>query len=109
MITLIAAVLALAPQQPAFSPGPSDSVYASPAVEALVSRVAEANRNVPGDLRSYSARVETELSVVRVESDGRETVLQLEQVASDFAWRSDGALLMQLLGYRSQMLGPSFS
>jgi hypothetical protein len=96
-------------QQPALIPGPRDSIYETPALEALVSRVSAANRRVPADLRSYSSRVETELSVVRVESDGRETVLQVEQVASDFFWRSDGGLLMQLRGYRSQMLGPSFS
>src|SRR5690606_37330389 len=57
----------------------------------------------------YGARVESELSVVRVEADGRETLIQLEQVASDLWWRADGGLLMELLGYRSQMLGFSFS
>jgi hypothetical protein len=109
MTSLALAVLLAAQQLPAQSPGPSDSIYETPALEALVARVAEANRIPPADLRSYRARVETELSVVRVESDGRETVLQVEQVASDLAWRSDGGVLMQLLGYRAQLLGPSFS
>ena len=111
MIHILVAALAAAAvrQQPVTITAPRDSVYESRELEELVSRAAVANRRAPADLQSYRARVETELSVVRVEADGRETVLQVEQVASDLSWRSNGALLMELLGYRSQMLGPSFS
>jgi hypothetical protein len=75
----------------------------------VVTRAAELNARVPAGLESYKARVETELSYVRSEPDGRETVLQLEQVASDLYWRADGGVLQQLLGYRSQTLGATFS
>ncbi|MGH7447722.1 MAG: hypothetical protein ACRELT_09190, partial [Longimicrobiales bacterium] len=52
---------------------------------------------------------ETELSFVRLEPDGRETLLQLEQLASDLYWRRDGGMLQEMLGYRSQTLGATFS
>jgi hypothetical protein len=103
-------ILALAlQQQPVAAPTFRDSIYESPGLAALVDRAAELNARVPAGLESYRARVETELSFVRSEPDGRETVLQLEQVASDLYWRADGGVLQQLLGYRSQTLGASFS
>jgi hypothetical protein len=104
-------VLALFVQQP--QPAPAQTadppVYSSPAVEALVERAAAANRAVPAGLQSYLARVETELSFVRAEPDGRETLLQIEQIASDVYWRNDGGFTQQLLGYRSETLGATFS
>jgi hypothetical protein len=87
-----------------------DSVYATPHVRAVVSLAAERNAAPPASLQSYKARVETELSFVQSQADGKEAVLQLEQVASDMYWRSrDGALEQDVIGYRAQTLGASFS
>jgi hypothetical protein len=109
MMKITIALLVAVQQQPVPVPQPRDEIYESPALEAVVRRAAELNARVPAGLESYRARVETELSFIRSEPDGRETVLQLEQVASDLFWRSDGGVLQQLLGYRSQTLGASFS
>lgn len=102
-------MVALLQQQPAAAQQPPPPIYESAALEAVVARAAELNARVPAGLESYRARVETELSYVRAEPDGRETVLQLEQVASDLFWRADGGVLQRLLGYRSQTLGATFS
>lgn len=103
------AALLVVQQQPAAAPLSRDSIYDSPGLATLVDRAAELNARIPVGLESYRARVETELSFVRAEPDGRETLLQLEQVASDLYWRADGGVLQQLLGYRSQTMGASFS
>ncbi|HSJ23559.1 MAG TPA: hypothetical protein VK929_02670 [Longimicrobiales bacterium] len=108
MKTLTMAML-VALQQPVAAQQPRDSIYETAALAAIVDRAAELNARVPAGLNSYRARVETELSFVRAEPDGRETVLQLEQVASDLFWRQDGGVLQRLIGYRSQTLGASFS
>jgi hypothetical protein len=108
MKTLTFVLALVAQQQPAPAPT-AQPIYSSPAVEALVERAAAANRSVPAGLQSYLARVETELSFVRAEPDGRETLLQIEQIASDVYWRADGGFTQQLLGYRSETLGATFS
>jgi hypothetical protein len=108
-MTKFALVLLLAVQQPAAAQMLRDSIYETPALASVVERAAALNARVPAGLESYRARVETELSYVRAEPGGRETVLQLEQVASDLYWRADGGVLQQLLGYRSQTLGATFS
>jgi hypothetical protein len=110
MMKIRIAVLAAAMlQQPLAAQQVPDRIYETAALEAIVSRAAELNARIPAGLESYRARVETELSFVRAEPDGRETVLQLEQVASDVFWRADGGVLQRLIGYRSQTLGASFS
>jgi hypothetical protein len=109
MTTMTFALLLAVQQQPAMPVMPRDSIYETPALAAVVDRAAELNARVPAGLDSYRARVETELSYVRAEPGGRETVLQLEQVASDLYWRADGGVLQQLIGYRSQTLGATFS
>jgi hypothetical protein len=106
LIINIVAALALQ-QQP--MPQMADSVYESPALASLVGRAAAANALPPTDLSGYRARIETELSFVQLEPDGRETLLQLEQLASDMYWRRDGGMLQEMLGYRSQTLGATFS
>jgi hypothetical protein len=108
MMKLALALLVAAQQQPA-PEQLRDTIYESPAVASIVDRAAELNARIPAGLESYRARVETELSFVRAEADGRETVLQLEQVASDLFWRADGGVTQRLIGYRSQTLGASFS
>ncbi|CAN5644650.1 hypothetical protein BH23GEM9_BH23GEM9_07120 [soil metagenome] len=109
MTNFALALLLAVQQQPAALPPAGDTIYESAALAALIDRAAELNARIPAGLESYRARVETELSFVRSEPDGRETILQLEQVASDLYWRSDGGVLQRLLGYRSQTLGASFS
>ena len=109
MKTVMLVLVLVAQQQPAPAQTMPQPVYSSPMVEAVVERAAAANRSVPANLRSYAARVETELSFVRAEPDGRETLLQLEQIASDVYWRNDGGFTQQLLGYRSETLGATFS
>jgi hypothetical protein len=106
LILKIAAMLAFQ-QQPALQT--PDSVYETPALAALVGRAAAENALPPRDLSGYRARIETELSFVQLEPDGRETLLQLEQLASDLYWRRDGGMLQEMLGYRSQTLGATFS
>jgi hypothetical protein len=102
-------VLMLAAQQqtpPAHTP---DSAYATPALAEFVGRAAAANAAAPASLDGYRARIETELSFVQTEADGREVLLQLEQLASDLYWRRDGGMLQEMVGYRSQTLGATFS
>ena len=106
LIIELAAMLALQQQ---VLPQPVDTVYETPALAALVGRAAAANALPPQDLSGYRARIETELSFVQLEPDGRETLLQLEQLASDLYWRRDGGMLQEMLGYRSQTLGATFS
>jgi hypothetical protein len=109
MTTITMALLLAVQQQPAAVQTLQDSIYETPALAEVVERAAQLNARVPAGLESYRARVETELSHVRAEPEGREAVLQLEQVASDLYWRADGGVLQQLLGYRSQTLGATFS
>ena len=106
LIIHLAAMLAIQ-QQPV--PQPADSVYETAGLATLVGRAASANAVPPQDLSGYRARIETELSFVQLEPDGRETLLQLEQLASDLYWRRDGGMLQEMLGYRSQTLGATFS
>ena len=82
-----------------------DSIYGSAALRDFVGRAAEANRVLPDLLESYRARVESEISIVQAEGDGREVVLQLEQVASDLLWRRDLPPVQQVVGYRSRTIG----
>ncbi|MBW3534955.1 MAG: hypothetical protein KY453_07035 [Gemmatimonadetes bacterium] len=83
--------------------GPSR--YASPSLRDFVARAAEANRVLPELLESYRSGVESEIALVQGESDGREVVLQVEQVASELAWRSDRPPVQRVVGYRSRTLG----
>jgi hypothetical protein len=107
-MTTALCILALALQQQPGAPV-TDSIYETAALREFVGRAAAANALPPGGLENYYARIETELAFVRAEPDGREVVLQLEQVASDLYWRRDGGMLQELVGYRSQTLGASFS
>src|SRR5512140_562601 len=95
---VVAAQLQSAPAPP-LAQAPHAGAYTTPALAALVACAADSNRRVPGRLTSYRARVETEMSFVLFNPDGRETVAQVEQVASDVYWRNDGGLLQQVIGY----------
>jgi len=82
-------------------------------LDGLASLIAEAslvNARVPERLRAYRARLETEMSLVLVDSGGRERTAQLEQVASEVRWRGRPDRYDQrVIGYRNQSIGPTFS
>jgi hypothetical protein len=106
MLTLsFAAAALLAPQQVTVI----DSTYATPAVRAIVERAALGNAVPPGALSTYSARVESEIVVTLTDVEKRETIRQIEQLASNVFWRRDGALAQELIGYRAQMSGLTYS
>lgn len=107
-MTSITVALLLAVQQQTVPPV-QEPVYATPALGSFVARAAAANAAPPPGLEGYRARIETELSFVQTEADGREVLLQLEQLASDLYWRRDGGVLQEIIGYRSQTLGATFS
>ena len=67
------------------------------------------NARVPERLRAYRARLETEMSLVIVDSAGRERTAQLEQVASEVRWRAPDRYDQRVVGYRNQSVGPTFS
>lgn len=75
----------------------------------LIADAALVNVRVPERLRAYRARLETEMSLVLVDSGGRERTAQIEQVASDVRWRAPDRYDQRVTGYRNQSIGPSFS
>jgi hypothetical protein len=63
-------------------------IYSSAAVRDLVTRATSANHAPPPDFGGYRAYVETEFSVLRRDSLGRERSAHIEQVASSVhLWR----------------------
>jgi len=83
--------------------------YSSPALAALLTEASRVNAQVPERLRAYRARIETEMSLVVLDSGGRERTAQLEQIASDVRWRSPDRYDQRVIGYRHQSVGPTFS
>ncbi len=81
----------------------------SSALAALLAEAGRVNALVPDRLRAYRARIETEMSVVVLDSGGRERTTQLEQIASDVRWRAPDRYDQRVIGYRSQSIGPTFS
>ena len=75
----------------------------------LIADAALVNARVPEQLRAYRARLETEMSIVMVDSGGRERTAQLEQIASDVRWRAPDRYDQRVIGYRNQAIGPTFS
>ncbi|HEY1952751.1 MAG TPA: hypothetical protein VGG76_08085 [Gemmatimonadaceae bacterium] len=88
------------------SPSRPDSATALAALIAEASRV---NAQIPQQLRSYRARIESEMSLVVLDSGGRERTAQVEQVASDVRWRAPDRYDQRVIGYRHQAVGPTFS
>lgn len=82
-----------------------DSAYATPGLRRFVAEAAEQNRRLPELLQSYRTRVESEISILQVEPDGREVALQVEQVASDVLWRRGEPTVQEVVGYRSRSSG----
>ena len=84
-------------------------VDSSTGLRSLLAEAARVNLQIPERLRSYRARVETEMSLVVLDSGGRERTIQLEQVASDVRWRAPDRYDQRVVGYRHQAVAPSFS
>lgn len=86
-----------------------DSVYATPALRALVARAAEHNRHVPAELRGYRALTESEAALVVYTAEGEELSGQIEQIATRLRWRRDGSFEQRVVGHRIQAasLSPS--
>ena len=81
----------------------------SSALATLLNEAARVNSQIPDRLRAYRARIETEMSVVVLDSGGRERTTQVEQIASDVRWRAPDRYDQRVVGYRSQSIGPTFS
>ena len=81
----------------------------SSALAALLAEAARVNAQIPERLRAYRARIETEMSIVMLDSGGRERTAQLEQIASDVRWRAPDRYDQRVVGYRHQSIGPTFS
>jgi len=88
------------------STAPADSARA---LATLIADASLVNARGPERLRAYRARLETEMSLVIVDSGGRERTAQLEQVASDVRWRAPDRYDQRVIGYRNQSIGPTFS
>lgn len=86
----------------------ADSTYATPALRALIANAAERNR-LPSALQTYSAAVETEISMVIRRADGTEAVGSVEQVASTLRWTRTGVYDQRVQGHRMQQLGMNMS
>lgn len=81
----------------------------SRALGTLLDAATRVNSQVPERLRAYRARVESEMSIVILDSGSRERTAQLEQVASDVRWRAPNRYDQRVIGYREQAVGPTFS
>src|SRR3954466_11993357 len=80
-----------------------------PALAALIADASRVNAQIPDRLRAYRARIESEMSLVVLDSGGRERTAQVEQVASDVRWRAPDRYDQRVVGYRQQSIGPTFS
>src|SRR3954471_10883976 len=92
---------------PQMQPPPSPQM--SPALAALLSEASSVNAQIPERLRAYRAKIESEMSLVVLDSGGRERTAQVEQVASDVRWRAPDRYDQRVVGYRQQSIGPTFS
>lgn len=93
----------------AFAQAAPVPTHDSVALVALINDAARVNSQIPDRLRAYRARIETEMSVVVLDSGGRERSTQIEQIASDVRWRAPDRYDQRVVGYRSQSIGPTFS
>jgi hypothetical protein len=91
------------------SASPVSPSYQTPALASLIAEAARINAQIPERLRAYRARVESEMSIVLLDSGGRERTVQLEQIASDVRWLIPNRYDQRVVGYRFQAIGPMFS
>ena len=81
----------------------------SPQLAAFLDEAASINAQIPDRLRAYRARVETEMSIVLIDSGARERTAQIEQIASDVRFRTPDRYDQRVVGYRNQSVAPTFS
>lgn len=108
-LCLVGAPVASGAQVPVPAPTPPPVTTPSASLAALLAEAARVNAQVPDRLRAYRARIESEMSLVVLDSGGRERTAQLEQVASDVRWRAPDRYDQRVVGYREQAIGPTFS
>jgi hypothetical protein len=106
LVVLLCAGISSAGSAQVVAPAPVDSASG---LAALIAEASLVNARVPERLRAYRARLETEMSLVIVDSGGRERTAQVEQVASDVRWRAPDRYDQRVIGYRNQAIGPTFS
>jgi hypothetical protein len=96
---------------PAFaqSPPPTGATVLAPALATLLSDAARVNAQTPQLLKAYRAQIESEMSLIVLDSGGRERTAQLEEIASDVRWRAADRYDQRVVGYRHQSVGPMFS
>src|SRR5580704_2053537 len=82
-----------------------DSVYATAALRSVIDRAAVVNHSGPVSLGGYSARLETEISVLIVDTLGRERTEQIEQLSGVARWSRDSGYDVHIAGYRTQSAG----
>ncbi|MEO7965558.1 MAG: hypothetical protein ABIT38_16740, partial [Gemmatimonadaceae bacterium] len=63
----------------------------------------------PPALQSYTASVESELSILARRAEGTEGAISIEQTRSVVRWERNGDFEQHVVGYRSQALGLSIS
>lgn len=86
-----------------------DSIYASPALRALVEDATRLNRRVPATLAGYRATAEGEIAIVARRAEGHEGAVSTEQTQNVVRWSRDGAFEQRVTGYRSQAIGLQLS
>ncbi|MEO7086153.1 MAG: hypothetical protein ABI442_00015, partial [Gemmatimonadaceae bacterium] len=87
----------------------ADSIYATPALRAMVARAAQENGDVPALLQSYKSHIETEMSLLIRDTLGREQTASVEQFATAAEWNRGGRYDLHIVGYRAQTVGVPYS
>jgi hypothetical protein len=108
---LAVALLSMLLGVPAFAqspPAPGPTVLSS-GLATLLSDAARVNAQTPQLLKAYRAQIESEMSLIVLDSGGRERTAQLEEIASDVRWRAPDRYDQRVVGYRHQSVGPMFS
>src|SRR5207253_2478322 len=88
---------------------PAQVADSSSGLATLLAEAARVNAQIPNRLMAYRARIESEMSLVLLDSGGRERTAQLEEIASDVRWRAPDRYDQRVVGYRHQSIGPTFS
>src|SRR5207237_4264962 len=88
---------------------PAQVADSSSSLATLLAEAARVNAQIPNRLMAYRARIESEMSLVLLDSGGRERTAQLEEIASDVRWRAPDRYDQRVVGYRHQSIGPTFS
>jgi hypothetical protein len=109
LVTAAPGAIAQRRPQPDSTARVATSAYATESLRALVAAAAEANRRPPDSLAGYAARVESEMALGLRDTLGVDRTTQVEQFALDARWHRSGRYDLHVIGYRSQLLGPSLS